>query len=490
MFTYPFSQLIRISQLRNRNDIMVRNATITQRKAQCMPVRPVKSFWQIRAHNPHWVGLLLFPNFWPQDVLQLRWVETSDFAPVCHGAAAHLGHKGWDLTNILQMHKCDKIRQVLQPESFVLGCNMQNFVREASHKSKDRPRLPPPAFHVNARFFFLVFFLSRPSIQPPAVIQDRIHHHHQHHHHHHHPHPHHHHHHHHRLHRWRRTVGNAGAEIRFLCISELSNIFPFAILFHHMLWVLQCMYYGQTVRIGDNRTDGDWFCIRGGVRQGCVLSPRSFSCVLEVALGRWRRKVGNPAMDFQDGMHTLLDLRFADDILLFAKTFEETKFLLDQKLVTCLAEVGLHLNVGENKNFDNSITKSKRSASSKWTGNWSLWPWLYTFNGWDACFAQQVMAITPQIWHIIFRLRRKRFLPTDLSWSTGMLLCETISNILTPWSLLSLVSVLRTEKCTNKTCAGWISCLAGHHTFHCWAAWWRGLDVAVAWHPSLLEWTS
>jgi len=73
---------------------------------------------------------------------------------------------------------------------------------------------------------------------------------------------------------------------------------------HHMLWVLQCMYYGQTKRIGDNSTDGDWFCIRGGVRQGCVLSPRLFSCVLEVALGCWRRKVGNAGMDFRDDMHT------------------------------------------------------------------------------------------------------------------------------------------------------------------------------------------
>ena len=108
------------------------------------------------------------------------------------------------------------------------------------------------------------------------------------------------------------------------------------------------MYYGQTGRIGDNSIDGDWFCISKSVRQGCVLSPRSFSCVLEVAFGCWRRKVGNPGLDFQDGMHTLSDLRFADDILLFAKTFEETKFLLDE-LVTCLAEVGLHLNVGKTK---------------------------------------------------------------------------------------------------------------------------------------------
>ena len=61
---------------------------------------------------------------------------------------------------------------------------------------------------------------------------------------------------------------------------------------------------------------------------------------LTLALGCWRRKVRNAGVDFQDGMRTLLDLRFADDIFLFVKTFEETKFLLDE-LMTCLAEVGL-----------------------------------------------------------------------------------------------------------------------------------------------------
>ena len=137
----------------------------------------------------------------------------------------------------------------------------------------------------------------------------------------------------------------------------------------HMLWVLQCMYYGQTGRIGDNSPDGGWFCIRGGVRQGCVLSPRLFSCVLEVALGCWRRKVGNAGISSftlcrfgaavhccsalgyclqwlfkhkaymtaglispqlmawkRTRMHTLLDLRFADDILLLRKHLRKQNF--------------------------------------------------------------------------------------------------------------------------------------------------------------------
>lgn len=102
-------------------------------------------------------------------------------------------------------------------------------------------------------------------------------------------------------------------------------------------------------RIDGNSTDGDPFCIRGGVRQGCVLIPRLFSCVLEVALGCWRRKVGNAGADFQDGMRTLLDLRFADDILFLAKTFEETKFLWSDCIYTfCSTHVGYRAMVMPN----------------------------------------------------------------------------------------------------------------------------------------------
>ena len=42
-------------------------------------------------------------------------------------------------------------------------------------------------------------------------------------------------------------------------------------------------------------------------------------------------------------MRTLLDLRFADDLLLFAKKFQEKKRL--DELVTCFAEAGLELNL-------------------------------------------------------------------------------------------------------------------------------------------------
>ena len=98
----------------------------------------------------------------------------------------------------------------------------------------------------------------------------------------------------------------------------------------------------------------------------------------------------------------------------------------------------------------------------------SLWILLFEFHLCARTFQHKFLLSrqwhdTPTLWHIIWRLRRKRFLHTDLFWSTGMLPCETVSNILTPWSLLLLVSVLHTEKCTNKTCAGWILCIAGYY---------------------------
>ena len=62
----------------------------------------------------------------------------------------------------------------------------------------------------------------------------------------------------------------------------------------------------------------------GGVRQGCVLSPRLFSSVLEMALSSWRAKMEAEGLSLED-VKPLLDLRFADDILLFCTTLDKTR---------------------------------------------------------------------------------------------------------------------------------------------------------------------
>ena len=64
---------------------------------------------------------------------------------------------------------------------------------------------------------------------------------------------------------------------------------------------------------------------------------------------KWRRDVEHAqfGIDLQDGVPKLLDLRFADDILLFARTAQEALFLLET-LMHEFAEVGFLLNGEKN----------------------------------------------------------------------------------------------------------------------------------------------
>ena len=116
----------------------------------------------------------------------------------------------------------------------------------------------------------------------------------------------------------------------------------------HLIWILQCVYFGQTGVVREHDTDSCGFNVRGGVRQGCVLSPRLFSSVLEMALSSWRGKMEAEGLSLEDGLKPLLDLRFADDILLFCTTLDKTCLLLDE-LVASLAQVGLTLILKKTK---------------------------------------------------------------------------------------------------------------------------------------------
>ena len=59
------------------------------------------------------------------------------------------------------------------------------------------------------------------------------------------------------------------------------------------------------------------------VRQGCVLSPRLFCSVLEWALNKWRTRVRTEGIDLENKEKPLLDLRSADDTLVFATYSQE-----------------------------------------------------------------------------------------------------------------------------------------------------------------------
>ena len=81
----------------------------------------------------------------------------------------------------------------------------------------------------------------------------------------------------------------------------------------------------------------------GGVRQGCMLTPPFFFAVLQWAMREWRAEVGNIGFNLMDGGPNLLDLRFTDDILKFARSRVETGNVL-HALVKQLDRVGLLAN--------------------------------------------------------------------------------------------------------------------------------------------------
>ena len=114
----------------------------------------------------------------------------------------------------------------------------------------------------------------------------------------------------------------------------------------HLTYLLRNLYAGQvaTVRTGCGTTD--WFQIRKGVHQGCILSPCLFDLYAEyimrnAGLDEAQAEVKIPGRNINN-------LRYADDTIVMAKSKEELKSLLI-KVKEESEKVGLKLNIQETK---------------------------------------------------------------------------------------------------------------------------------------------
>ena len=109
----------------------------------------------------------------------------------------------------------------------------------------------------------------------------------------------------------------------------------------YLTCLLRNLYSGQeaTVRTGHGTTD--WFQIRKGICQGCILSPCLFNLYAEYII----RNAGLD--DAQAGIITIRrninNLRYADDTTLMAES-EEVKSLL-MKVKEESEKVGFKLNI-------------------------------------------------------------------------------------------------------------------------------------------------
>ena len=114
----------------------------------------------------------------------------------------------------------------------------------------------------------------------------------------------------------------------------------------HLTCLLTNLYTGQEARVRTGHGTTDWFQIREGVRQGCILSPCLFNLYAEYI-------IRNAGLDeAQAGIkiagRNINNLRYADDTTLMAESKEELKSLL-MKVKEKSEKAGLKLNIQKTK---------------------------------------------------------------------------------------------------------------------------------------------
>ena len=85
-----------------------------------------------------------------------------------------------------------------------------------------------------------------------------------------------------------------------------------------------CADQEATVRIRHGKTD--WFQIRKGVCQGCILPPCLFNLYAEYIL--WNARLDEAQVGIKIAERNINNLRYADDTTLMAENEEELKSLL------------------------------------------------------------------------------------------------------------------------------------------------------------------
>ena len=94
----------------------------------------------------------------------------------------------------------------------------------------------------------------------------------------------------------------------------------------HLTSLLRNLYAGQEAIFRTGHGTTDWFQIRKGVCQDCILSPCLFNLYAEYIM--WNAGLDEAQAGIKIARRNISNLRYADDTTLMAESEEELKSLL------------------------------------------------------------------------------------------------------------------------------------------------------------------
>ena len=128
--------------------------------------------------------------------------------------------------------------------------------------------------------------------------------------------------------------------------NELWKILQEMGISDHLACLLRNLYAGQKSTVRTRHETTDWFQIRKGVDQGCILSPCLFNLHAEYII--WNAGLNEAQAGIKTAGRNANNLRYADDTTLMAQSEEELKSLL-MKVKEESENVGLKLNIKKTK---------------------------------------------------------------------------------------------------------------------------------------------
>ena len=145
--------------------------------------------------------------------------------------------------------------------------------------------------------------------------------------------------------------------------NKVCKIFKEMGIPSHLICLLRNLYAGQEATVRTRHGTMDWFQIRKGICQGCILSAYLFNFYAEYLMRNAGLKESQAGIKI--ARRNINNLRYTDDINLMAESEEELKSLL-MKVKEESENTGLKLNIQKPKIMTSIPITSWQKMGKQW----------------------------------------------------------------------------------------------------------------------------